>query len=529
VVDAARARFGTIHGVIHGAGVLEDQPILYKTPESAKRVLAPKIAGTFVLDELFRNARLDFLALFSSISSIAPPAGQVDYCAANAFLDAFAGSKSGPGESAVVSINWGLWQGVGMGARGASMGHPLLDRCIFKTANETVYSSEFRCGTHWLLSEHRLRTGAALVPGTGYLEMAVGGFGAGASGIELRDVFFLAPFRFEPDEAREVRLRLKKDGAGSHFSVFANGAGWTEQATGHISRGPKSAAKEYDLAAIQERCGREIPFDAARRTRQEAHFDFGPRWRNLERIYLGDGESLSVLQLADEFAGDLENYAIHPALFDLATASALYLVRGYLESDHLYLPASYGRISIYRRLPARFYSHIREKRALTADDEVVAFDVTMMDERGVPLVEIAEFSMRRIESSGAASRLPRDTKVEAVDWPASQEAQAISPAQGITALSRIVSSGVTGGIVVSPLDPRELVRVAAPAQESKAAAGVGATVEAQLVEIWEDLLGVKPVGLQDDFFDLGGHSLSAARLSARVKKLFGKEIGRAHV
>jgi acyl transferase domain-containing protein/thioesterase domain-containing protein len=521
VVDGARARFGAIHGVIHAAGVLEDQPILYKTPESAKRVLSPKIAGTLVLDELFRNARLDFLVLCSSISSIAPPAGQVDYCAANAFLDAYAAGRSRQGETAVVAIDWGLWQDVGMGAKVISTDHPLLDRRIFKNANETIYSSEFRCGTHWLLSEHRFKTGTALVPGTGYLEMAVGGVGAGAEGVELRDVFFLAPMTFEPDETREVRLQLKREGAGSHFSIFANGAGWTEQATGQISRGPKAPAGEYDLAAIRERCRREIPFDAARRTRQEEHFDFGPRWRNLERIYLGDGESLSVLQLADEFAGDLANHVIHPALFDLATGSALYLVRGYLDSDRLYLPASYGRISIYRKLPARFYSYIREKRALTAEDEVVTFDIAMLDEQGVPLVEIEEFSMRRMQDPDAASAGSR-SQGAAVDWPESRESQAISPAQGVAALNRIVSSGVTGTIVVSPVDPRELLKAAAAPQESQQAAPSGDTVEAKLAEIWEDLLGVKPVGLQDNFFDLGGHSLLAARLSARVKKLFGK-------
>jgi amino acid adenylation domain-containing protein len=49
-------------------------------------------------------------------------------------------------------------------------------------------------------------------------------------------------------------------------------------------------------------------------------------------------------------------------------------------------------------------------------------------------------------------------------------------------------------------------------------------IEYRLVTIWEDVLRVKPVGLRDNFFDLGGHSLSAARLLVRVEQSLGKEI-----
>ena len=92
---SARQRFGDIHGVIHAAGLIEDGPLQIKTRESAARVLAPKIQGTMVLQQALGNSMLDFLLLFSSISSLAPPAGQVDYAAANAFLDAFAAARPG--------------------------------------------------------------------------------------------------------------------------------------------------------------------------------------------------------------------------------------------------------------------------------------------------------------------------------------------------------------------------------------------------------------------------------------------------
>lgn len=49
-------------------------------------------------------------------------------------------------------------------------------------------------------------------------------------------------------------------------------------------------------------------------------------------------------------------------------------------------------------------------------------------------------------------------------------------------------------------------------------------LESQLAAMWEDLLGVHPVGVTQSFFELGGHSLLAVRLMARVKKQFGLDL-----
>jgi NAD(P)-dependent dehydrogenase (short-subunit alcohol dehydrogenase family)/acyl carrier protein len=110
----AEARFGQVHGVIHAAGVAPGGVIQLKTREMAERVLAAKVTGTLVLDALLKHRRPDFLVLCSSLASVLGVPGQSDYCAANAFQDAFARRASGVGAPFVVSLNWDTWSESGM-------------------------------------------------------------------------------------------------------------------------------------------------------------------------------------------------------------------------------------------------------------------------------------------------------------------------------------------------------------------------------------------------------------------------------
>jgi amino acid adenylation domain-containing protein len=79
-----------------------------------------------------------------------------------------------------------------------------------------------------------------------------------------------------------------------------------------------------------------------------------------------------------------------------------------------------------------------------------------------------------------------------------------------------------------PLTPNGKVdRKALPAPARSAAeAGAAQTrtrdsLDLQLVKLWERVLGVQPVGLQDNFFDLGGNSLGAVRLFSEMRTMFG--------
>ncbi|MCP5036416.1 MAG: SDR family oxidoreductase, partial [Rhodobacteraceae bacterium] len=84
----AKRHYGEINGVIQAGGILEDKLVVSKEWSSFRRVLAPKIRGTWIVNRLTRTEPLDFFVTFSSVVAITGNIGQSDYAAANSFLDA---------------------------------------------------------------------------------------------------------------------------------------------------------------------------------------------------------------------------------------------------------------------------------------------------------------------------------------------------------------------------------------------------------------------------------------------------------
>ncbi|GAA3245961.1 hypothetical protein GCM10010532_090110 [Dactylosporangium siamense] len=101
------------NAVIHAAGVLDDGTVDGLTPERIAAVMAAKVDGALHLDAATRDVRLDAFILFSSFAGSVGSAGQGNYAAANAALDAIAEQRRAAGLPAV-SIAWGPWAGDGM-------------------------------------------------------------------------------------------------------------------------------------------------------------------------------------------------------------------------------------------------------------------------------------------------------------------------------------------------------------------------------------------------------------------------------
>ncbi|MFF2659830.1 SDR family NAD(P)-dependent oxidoreductase [Kitasatospora sp. NPDC058032] len=574
-----RERFGPLNGVVHAAGAPSAGMLARRTPAEADGVLAAKTVGTLLLDRLCADDPLDFLLLCSSVSAVLGGPGQSDYGAANAFLDAFAQWRRAQGRP-VTSLGWGTWEGVGMaagltarpGAAGAETGHPLL-RLVRSEGTTRVYETVLSTADSWIVDDHRLM-GHGLVPGTAYLELVRAALAGQAGGreTELHDVLFMTPVIVPDGQHRTVYTTAEEHEGRTRFTVRsrpAEGAPWREHATGSASfheRGPDTVR---DLAEVEARCEvtEVLSTEAEIRSRLGVErfeegggplqFWFGPRWQVLETIRTGGRRMLATLRLDDAFLADLEAYPLHPALLDMAGG----VFRLHAE-DPYYLPLTYRSLRILYPLTGTVHVAVEIRHPAGSTGETLSCDLELLDPDGRLLVRVTDFTVKRINDVDALLEQIAQTVAEAesaggdtADDAPRPEATGVLAAlgegfgepDGRAAFARVLAQAeLPAHLVVTPQDfdaLRRLARSITPellARELEQLAPLGGShprpdlatpfvapateQEEAVAALWREVLGVEEVGVDDDFFALGGHSLAAVQINTRIQSRFGTEL-----
>ncbi len=432
---------------------------------------------------------------------------------------------------------------------------PLLDAATFDVGGNRLFTATYHTKDRWLLDEHRTKAGDAIVPGTGFIELAAQALQANGEhdAFEIRDLLFLRPLQVKDGKSREIQVTLARTDAGYKFDTrsdceFDGRKGHLLNAQASLNLVPLRAVKPLDLMEIFSRCGTEQSGDGLK-SPQEAHLMFGSRWRVLQRLAYGNSEGIAELALPEEHRGDIaQGFLLHPALLDLATGWAMKLISGY-RPTHLWVPVSYDVVRVFGPLPTKVFSWVRSAADNTSENSVAVFDVTVCDAQGNVYLEIEGFSIKRLDAEvDFAKSLPlRSNEVTFVEdstgplTPLSTAeqrlqhnvTQGIRPQEGAAAFNRAIETGLSQ-IVVSSLDLKSLERQAIAASNEPQSTGQkferpeldtdytepSSDIERTLVGFWSELLGVERVGVNDSFFDLGGHSLIAVRLFAMVKKAY---------
>ncbi len=111
LLDNIYEKFGTLDGVVHGAGVIEDKLLADKTADSWTRVVETKVIGLILLQKYIRPESLRFFIVFSSVAGRYGNSGQTDYATANELMNRLCCQLKihWPKEVNVRSLCWGPW------------------------------------------------------------------------------------------------------------------------------------------------------------------------------------------------------------------------------------------------------------------------------------------------------------------------------------------------------------------------------------------------------------------------------------
>lgn len=559
VLLESEAKFGPLHGVIHAAGVIDDAPIGSKPLSAVAAVLAPKVSGTLALQQALSrtHSQLDFWLLCSSTSTAVAASGQMDYVAANSFLDAYGHSAAAQSIArTALTLNFGIWADTGMAAslaKGLSgqpqsppipADYPLFSAHTVGARGEVVFEGELNTQQLWWLNEHRTGQGTAVLPGTGYPELiraALAELGH-TSGFTIEHLYFLQALDVPDAEAVPLRLTLRPEGEGYRFELHtrrrnaAGEEGFVLHGQGLVEPGaPESAPVTLTVTPEELQ-----PVAADYRHKQETHLQFGPRWRVLRRMHMASGYASAELALPQQFTGDLTTYPLHPGLLDIATGFALELEPTYDHNQSLWVPLSYEKLRVFGPLPAAIRSTVRHR---SVGANLTRFDIQLTSLTGELLVDLQGFTMKGLAPSTTLT--PVVLPASDAQRPISEAekaflhnlSQGIPTAEGIEGIRLALGTQGHGQLMMSSIPVDLLLQQTDQAQSDVDKQAVvferpeltteyiapTTPVEKKLCAIWRDLLGVDQVGTTDNFFELGGNSLVAVRLLAKLKREFGVE------
>ncbi len=113
VIEQANTVFGDLHGVIHAAGVVEEQSyreVKAVDSEHGDAHFRVKARALLVLEDLLDGKELDFVLLISSLTSVLGGIGHAAYASSCIYLDSFARKHNRSSNTRWLSVNWDFWR-----------------------------------------------------------------------------------------------------------------------------------------------------------------------------------------------------------------------------------------------------------------------------------------------------------------------------------------------------------------------------------------------------------------------------------
>lgn len=275
--------------------------------------------------------------------------------------------------------------------------HPLIDGLLIESINETIYQTEVSIEKQWMLREHKIM-GNSVLPGTSYLEMMICAgtdyLGQQISG--LKNVYFYKPLIVSDKAQKVIHTVIKNDNDKLIVTIASKNEEnqeWNTHAVGEIVTDKISKTEKYNIKDILKSMfvTKEISENDIMR---ETVLQFGPRWKSLKRISNNNEQVVAYLELPNTYKDDINQFYLHPAIMDLAISIGFV----YLNINEVFLPFSYKELNLYKPIPKKCYSYVRLPNVLKRVNNIITYDVIIVDEDEEIIADIKEFTLRRVDN-----------------------------------------------------------------------------------------------------------------------------------
>lgn len=285
-------------------------------------------------------------------------------------------------------------------------GHPLLGERLRSTLKESQYEAHFSLDELAYLDDHRI-FGLPVLPTTAALELVTTGARA-HFGIDdvVMETFLYREAMVLPEEGHRVVhfVVTPESEERATFKVYSTderpGAPWVHHIDGELKPRRGAGGEEpVSLAALRERCSRQVPADRYYPAIRAMGLEYGPAFRGIQELWQGEGEALSHVRLPEHVAA--QPYTLQPAFLDACLHIYAALAEAYgdftVSPDDLtrtFLPISMERYHTSVSGLREAWVHAVRRPGATPDAMVV--DIRLYAEDGRPLAVMQGLQVRRL-------------------------------------------------------------------------------------------------------------------------------------
>ena len=267
-----------------------------------------------------------------------------------------------------------------------------------KTKDLTILYDDIIASDYWELYEHKIND-AYVIPGTSYINAVINAFLNDKENnfpLKISNVFFPTPFHLREDEKKELQLILSHEEIVKRFTVMSCSDGeWSEHTFGMIQNDIEAERNQVDLSELKKGLQIPISFDEEQDINKGLHL--GEHWQNCTLTgNRNEAEDCFLIEVKfkDKGKGDNQNYYFHPSLTDVAINA----LNTFFTDDTLYLPLSYGELTMYNAINDHLFVHIRKTKS-DSNAKIICFDMNIYDSEGGELAKINNYVTKEMERS----------------------------------------------------------------------------------------------------------------------------------